>query len=155
MDSTLSIDDETLARARSFAAQRRTTLEELFSEFIASVGAAGVADEFVRLMREQGGRSEPGFRFERDACHQRGRLDSGYDGAMNTEQFESRPGVMNGKLCFRGTRLPVAMILDVIRTGWDDDQILSQFATLTPEALAAAHLLLSAPEGGWEEDQVA
>ncbi|MCZ7599387.1 MAG: hypothetical protein M5U09_19045 [Gammaproteobacteria bacterium] len=63
MDSTLSIDGETLARARSFAAQRRTTLEELFSEFIASVGAAGVADEFVRLMREQGGRSEPRFRF--------------------------------------------------------------------------------------------
>jgi len=71
MDITLSIDEETLARARSFAAQRRMTLEELFSEFIASAGSAAVADEFVRLMTEHGGRSDPGFRFDREECHDR------------------------------------------------------------------------------------
>ncbi len=72
MDITWSLGERTLARARSSAAQRRMTLEELLAEFIASAGSAAVADQFVRLMTERGGRSEQGFRFARDKCHERG-----------------------------------------------------------------------------------
>ena len=73
MDITLSIDEETLARARAFAAQRRMTLEELLAEQLRQATAREEAiRSFERRALEQPGRSAPGWRFDRDACHDRG-----------------------------------------------------------------------------------
>lgn len=74
---------------------------------------------------------------------------------MDTRLFEAKPEVMGGKLCFRRTRLPVKMILDVIDAGWDDASILSQFPSLPADALAEARRQATDPEGGWVRSRVA
>jgi uncharacterized protein (DUF433 family) len=54
------------------------------------------------------------------------------------ERFESKPGVMGGKLCIKGTRVPLANIVDVMDAGWDDETVLEQFPSLTAEDVRAA-----------------
>lgn len=55
---------------------------------------------------------------------------------MHNTLFESKPEVMGGKLCFRGTRIPVAAILEVIDAGWDDARILDEYPSLPADAVA-------------------
>lgn len=74
---------------------------------------------------------------------------------MDTSHFEAKPDVMGGKLCFRGTRLPVTVITDVIDAGWDDATILAQFPSLSAEALAEARRQATDPAGGWVRSRVA
>ncbi|MBI2298270.1 MAG: DUF433 domain-containing protein [Armatimonadetes bacterium] len=71
------------------------------------------------------------------------------------EHFESKSEVMGGKLCFRGTRIPVQAILEVIRAGWDDPTILAQFQTLSGGALEVARGMATAEDRDQRERRVA
>lgn len=61
MNLTISVDEETLRRARDRARARGTSLQDLvrgyLSGLVGSQPAAAIADELVKLMRDQGGHS--------------------------------------------------------------------------------------------------
>ena len=71
MEITLTLDDELVARARTVAEARQTTLDSLFRELLEEACQAGAGDEFVRLAHEHSGRSALGWRFHREAFHDR------------------------------------------------------------------------------------
>lgn len=48
------------------------------------------------------------------------------------------PKVMCGKPCFRGTRIPVYLVLERLADGESVDQVLKAYPDLTPEHMAAA-----------------
>ena len=48
------------------------------------------------------------------------------------------PQVMHGTVCFRGTRIPVSVVLDNLADGETPERILDQFPTLKPEHIPAA-----------------
>lgn len=50
----------------------------------------------------------------------------------------SDPLILRGKPCFRGTRIPVALILGYLATGADAGAISEQFPDVTADDLAAA-----------------
>ncbi len=50
---------------------------------------------------------------------------------------ERRADTMSGQLCFRATRIPVAVILDNFRAGYSWEEILENYPSLTTEHLAA------------------
>ncbi len=50
----------------------------------------------------------------------------------------SRDDVMGGKPCLRGTRIPVALVLEKLGAGETVDDILASYGYLTPEHLVAA-----------------
>lgn len=74
---------------------------------------------------------------------------------MHDRYFESKPEVMGGKLCFRGTRVPVATVLEVIDAGWDDGRILDEYPGLEAGAVAHVRTLATDPAGGWVRSRVA
>ena len=45
---------------------------------------------------------------------------------------------MHGTVCFRGTRIPVSVVLDNLANGETPERILDQFPTLKPEHIPAA-----------------
>ena len=45
---------------------------------------------------------------------------------------------MHGTVCFRGTRIPVSVVLDNLADGETPERILDQFPTLKPEHIPAA-----------------
>jgi uncharacterized protein (DUF433 family) len=49
------------------------------------------------------------------------------------------PSICHGIECFRGTRIIVAVVLDLIYQGYSDAEILQQFPTLAPKHLALAN----------------
>jgi predicted secreted Zn-dependent protease len=73
---TLSADEKLIAGARAYAQAHGTTLNEMIREYLKAVTSRRdpneVADEFVRLAREQAGCSEEGWRFNREQIHKRG-----------------------------------------------------------------------------------
>ncbi len=75
MNITLSADKEMIERSRDCAARRGMSLNGMFRDFlqrtVAEPTREDAADEFACLAREKSGRSEPGFRFDRDAAHGR------------------------------------------------------------------------------------
>ncbi len=75
MNITLSADKEMLERSRECAARRGMSLNGMFRDFLKRVVAEptreDAADDFARLARDKAGRSEAGFRFDRDAAHDR------------------------------------------------------------------------------------
>lgn len=75
MNITLSADPELVKKVREYAARNGTTLNRLIREYMEQVigekDADSAAAEFSRLAREKAGRSPKGFRFNRDAAHQR------------------------------------------------------------------------------------
>jgi hypothetical protein len=79
VDIRVSVDEELLARAQRYAENRRTTVDQLVREYLEGVCAAPdpqeVAAEFVRLAIQFPGRSEPGWQFNREEIHDRGRRD--------------------------------------------------------------------------------
>ena len=48
------------------------------------------------------------------------------------------PHVMHGAICFRGTRIPVSVVLDNLAAGEDVTYILEQYPSLKPEHIPAA-----------------
>ncbi|MCX7012239.1 MAG: DUF433 domain-containing protein [Candidatus Sumerlaeota bacterium] len=54
------------------------------------------------------------------------------------EHIESTPGVLRGKPRFKGTRIPVSLILGYLAAGHSVDQIITEFPDLRPEHIAAS-----------------
>ena len=57
--------------------------------------------------------------------------------------FSRRPDVCHGKLCFKGTRIPVSQVLSMIEGGDSIDDILAGYPSLTKRAIQAALHLAS------------
>lgn len=48
------------------------------------------------------------------------------------------PQIMHGAVCFRGTRIPVSVVLDNLAAGETTTTILEEYPTLKPEHIPAA-----------------
>ncbi|HAZ60013.1 MAG TPA: hypothetical protein DCY89_00405 [Gammaproteobacteria bacterium] len=48
------------------------------------------------------------------------------------------PAIMHGAVCFRGTRIPVSIVLDNLAAGEMPERILDQYPSLRPEHIPAA-----------------
>ena len=48
------------------------------------------------------------------------------------------PKVMHGTVCFKGTRIPVSVVLDNLADGETPERILDQYPSLKPEHIPAA-----------------
>ncbi len=72
---TLSIDEETLRRARLAASSTGKSVNQLVREYLAQLGSSdsieGQIDEFRDLSMRSGGRSK-GWTFNREEAHERG-----------------------------------------------------------------------------------
>jgi uncharacterized protein (DUF433 family) len=55
-----------------------------------------------------------------------------------TKHLAARRDVMSGALCARGTRIPVAVILDSLAEGASPEQILRSYPTLRSDHIRAA-----------------
>ena len=55
-----------------------------------------------------------------------------------TPLFTSNPGVMGGRLVFRGTRIPVDILFDNLADGMSLDEILDAYPTLNRDDAVAA-----------------
>jgi uncharacterized protein (DUF433 family) len=53
-------------------------------------------------------------------------------------RIESDPRILHGKPCFKGTRIPVALILGYLAAGKSTNQILIEFPDLTADDVAGA-----------------
>ena len=56
------------------------------------------------------------------------------------DHITTDPKVMLGKPCFKGTRIPVDLILEKLAMGEDRELILGSYPRLTNESIAAALL---------------
>lgn len=54
------------------------------------------------------------------------------------ERISVDPAVCHGKVCFRGTRIMVSIILDNIAAGIERDEILASYASLEADDIRAA-----------------
>ncbi|MBN1902211.1 DUF433 domain-containing protein [Candidatus Sumerlaeota bacterium] len=54
------------------------------------------------------------------------------------EHIESSPDVLHGKPRFKGTRIPVSLILGYLSSGMNNKKILEEFPDLTEEDIAAS-----------------
>jgi uncharacterized protein (DUF433 family) len=54
------------------------------------------------------------------------------------QYIEAKPGVMMGKPCFEGTRIPVYIILEKLAAGETADQVLAAYPQLRSEHVKAA-----------------
>lgn len=50
----------------------------------------------------------------------------------------SDPQIMRGAMCFRGTRIPVSVVLDNLAAGETTERILAQYPSLRAEHVPAA-----------------
>jgi uncharacterized protein (DUF433 family) len=50
----------------------------------------------------------------------------------------TNPEIMHGAVCFRGTRIPVSVVLDNLADGETPGYILGQYPSLKPEHIPAA-----------------
>lgn len=48
------------------------------------------------------------------------------------------PQILHGAVCFRGTRIPVSVVLDNLAAGESVEAVLDEYPTLKPEFIAAA-----------------
>jgi len=48
------------------------------------------------------------------------------------------PEMMHGTVCFKGTRIPVSVVLDNLADGEPPERILDQYPSLKPEHIPAA-----------------
>jgi uncharacterized protein (DUF433 family) len=63
------------------------------------------------------------------------------NGRVTHEQLAlvtSDPEIMHGQAVIRGTRVPVAVILDCLAAGMDEDELRRQYPTLPDGAVQAA-----------------
>lgn len=54
------------------------------------------------------------------------------------KQIIINPKILSGKPIFEGTRIPVDLILEFIAQGYDFDQIVKEYPSLTKEDLSEA-----------------
>jgi uncharacterized protein (DUF433 family) len=54
------------------------------------------------------------------------------------DHIESKPSVVHGQLCIKGTRIPVSVILDNLAAGLAPAEILRSYPSLTDDGLRAA-----------------
>ena len=52
--------------------------------------------------------------------------------------ISSDPQIMHGAVCFRGTRIPVSVVLDNLAAGETPERILDEYPSLRPEHISAA-----------------
>lgn len=72
MEITLNLDEQVVERARACAEQRQTTLDELVEQTLREIGERQARiDAWVRWTLAHAGRSEPGWRFNRDELYDR------------------------------------------------------------------------------------
>jgi uncharacterized protein (DUF433 family) len=50
----------------------------------------------------------------------------------------ANPEILHGTVCFRGTRIPVSVVLDNLASGEQPATILAEYPTLKPEHIPAA-----------------
>jgi uncharacterized protein (DUF433 family) len=55
-----------------------------------------------------------------------------------TPYIVSDPLVMHGLACFKGTRIPVSVVLDNLAAGETHARLLAQYPSLEPQHIAAA-----------------
>ena len=48
------------------------------------------------------------------------------------------PNVMHGTACIAGTRIPVSVVLDNLAAGMSVDELVAEYPSLKPEAVAGA-----------------
>ena len=53
-------------------------------------------------------------------------------------RIESDPGILRGKPCIKGTRIPVALILGYLAARKSTDEILAEFPDLSADDIAGA-----------------
>ena len=53
------------------------------------------------------------------------------------EYIETKPEILRGKPCIKGTRIPVSLILGYFAAGKTADEIISEFEDLNKDQLAA------------------
>ena len=74
MNVTLSIDEETLVRARELAARRGTSLNQMIRDYLEEVASDLSSDEIVRELNalwESGSGDSGGRRWTREELHER------------------------------------------------------------------------------------
>ena len=54
------------------------------------------------------------------------------------DEIESDTAVLRGKPCFKGTRIPVALVLGYLANGQSVESILKEFPDLKPTNISAA-----------------
>lgn len=54
------------------------------------------------------------------------------------EYITTDPNICHGQACIRGTRIPVAVVLDNLAAGLSDREILQSYPTLSEDAIRAA-----------------
>ena len=57
---------------------------------------------------------------------------------MEDHRITSNPSVMSGQACIRGTRIPVAVILDNLASGRSSDDIIADYPSLETADVRAA-----------------
>lgn len=55
-----------------------------------------------------------------------------------TTQIESNPDILGGLPCIAGTRIPVRAIWSFYEAGYNTEEIIREYPTLTPQQVAAA-----------------
>lgn len=60
---------------------------------------------------------------------------------MTAPWIESRPGLLGGKPCIRGTRISVELILELVAGGATREEILAAYPQVSAEALHATLML--------------
>ncbi len=50
----------------------------------------------------------------------------------------SDPAILHGQVCFKGTRIPVSVVLDNLAAGLAPEDILAEYPSLKPENIPAA-----------------
>jgi hypothetical protein len=75
MNITLSADQKTILNSRKYAQEHGTSLNNLIREYLKKISGEDDrkenAREFAQLAESKAGCSKPGFRFDRDAVHDR------------------------------------------------------------------------------------
>jgi hypothetical protein len=74
---TLSADDAAVAKARNYAKSHDTTLNQMIRDYIHDIAnkseRESFIDELLQLTQEHAGSPEPGWKFNREEIHRRGK----------------------------------------------------------------------------------
>jgi hypothetical protein len=74
---TLSAEEASIAKARLFAESKNTTLNQMIRDYIQELALKeerkSFIDEFLQFTQEHAGCSEPGWKFNREELHLRGK----------------------------------------------------------------------------------
>ncbi len=71
MSITLNLDEETAQQVLALAKERDLTVEQLVAQLVAEARQERPGDAFVRLANAFPGKSDPGWKFNREECWER------------------------------------------------------------------------------------